>query len=497
MHRMATERDRGPGRAGYGMRHRGLAVLLALLSLGASAPRVDDEAATASVSGRVLDRDGEPVVGVVVDARPSRDGWRDRRVTRTDLAGTYRLTDLPPGTWWIGCRRGDDHDRERRLRLSAGESEELVFEVRRDRDTARVHGLVLRHDGLPAAGASVTVTRLEPGRRFSGRSVVTDETGLFVEEGFAPGTYRISTHGADAVELDVSAGDDRRVDFTHASPVTVIEGRTLDETGAPVSCRVTATTEDADPRPARLSPFSSMLHPGDRFRFEPDLEGDAPRALMFSALSEDRSRSGEVLIVVTPGEHVTRDILVTPVATSLTGRLVTATTGSPVPGLRVRLYGVSGAAVATDDDGRFAFPALSPGVVRLRLEDPPHEEYVDVSVRPVGATHVEFAVDWCFTLEGHVELPDGWPEGVGAAVTALARDRRPPSARTSFPGVVDGDRFRFPALPAGRYHVVASAWSRGRRRLVDAPRRVIDRAPTVNLEADTELDRVVAPTVVP
>ena len=142
-----------------------------------------------AITGRIVDRTGEPVMGVRVQALRRRmvDGLRGLQATgaadTTDDQGSYRVYGLPPGEYYVAAtpRRAEETagrpvagtilgrgttpiyypgtaNRDEAQRITVDVSGEAradlqLSEVR----TSRVSGIVLQANGTPAAGAMLTL----------------------------------------------------------------------------------------------------------------------------------------------------------------------------------------------------------------------------------------------------------------------------------------------------------------------------------------------------
>jgi protocatechuate 3,4-dioxygenase beta subunit len=158
--------------------------------------------AAAVVTGRVVDRDGVTVRGACVAAVDDAGATIGR--TRTDSAGHYELTALPPGEYEVEAR-----DCTTPAVLTAATASVLA-----QRGAAAtvdltmglggaIEGLVTaEHTGAPVAGACVTLWTAETivgaglyrGHVITGLdplAATTPERGTFVFDGVAPGSYRV------------------------------------------------------------------------------------------------------------------------------------------------------------------------------------------------------------------------------------------------------------------------------------------------------------------
>ena len=184
-----------------------------------------------AITGRIVDRTGEPVMGARVQALRRRmvDGQRGLQAAgvadTTDDTGSYRVHGLPPGEYYVTAtpRRIEDRtgrpvlevplargtpiyypgtaNRDEALRVSVDVSGEaradmLLSDVR----TSRVSGIVLTAGGAPAAGAMVSLMSrdLGFGSGDSGDALIplniqddADDQGHFQLEGVPPGSFTL------------------------------------------------------------------------------------------------------------------------------------------------------------------------------------------------------------------------------------------------------------------------------------------------------------------
>ena len=184
-----------------------------------------------AITGRIVDRTGEPVMGVRVQALRRRmvEGVRGLQATgaadTTDDQGSYRVYGLPPGEYYVAAtpRRVEDvtgrpaagallgrgtpiyypgtANRDEAQRIAVDVSGEAradlqLTEVR----TSRVSGIVLSSNGTPAAGAMVSL--LSRDLSIGATDVVdgllplqlqddADANGRFELEGVPPGSFTL------------------------------------------------------------------------------------------------------------------------------------------------------------------------------------------------------------------------------------------------------------------------------------------------------------------
>ncbi|MCP4658702.1 MAG: hypothetical protein GY856_25100, partial [bacterium] len=163
----------------------------------------------ATLEGRILITDGEPVEGarVMVD-RPSG---------MTDAEGFYRVEGIPPGMQTVDVRHPELNRVVRELEIEPGENTlDLTME-----SGYPVSGLVRSEDGTLLDEVDV---ELQGGKHYRTYSVVTDETGSFrfprvacgsyliraLKKGFAtteiPDAVRVSDAAVEHLEVPLRAG---------------------------------------------------------------------------------------------------------------------------------------------------------------------------------------------------------------------------------------------------------------------------------------------------
>jgi protocatechuate 3,4-dioxygenase beta subunit len=161
-----------------------------------------------TLTGRVLlDRNPLPGVHVVlIGDNPEMPGGGLRETAHD---GTFRLERVPPGTYMLQVT----------IALSMAHAEKL--EISGDRDlvieivTGAVEGRLISPEGLPVAGAAVSLVGEELGRPFMGQSVSSDDQGVFALPRVPAGTYKL------AVRADGFAPAESRVVVTPGGTVHV------------------------------------------------------------------------------------------------------------------------------------------------------------------------------------------------------------------------------------------------------------------------------------
>lgn len=282
-------------------------------------------------AGRVLaDEDGRPVAGATVVALPPR-GTRPFTTT-TDAAGRYRLPDgdatsvtvTAPG---FAPARAPATD-------PPGDLADVLL-VR----LGRVHGVVVRPDGAPVAGATVHLaespgdrrTTSGPDGRFRFDDVARGPRGVWVaDRSWASRDAGTGPYGWDPFEVDVPAGGAAEPVSLVVVPAARLGGRVVDAVGAPAQATRVVAVSDGHPR----VPVTGRSRPSDgRFELDGLVPGVGYRVRAWAleappALEVMASRTAEDVVLRGDGR---RDGLV-----GL--RVVDARSGAPVVGARLRAW---------------------------------------------------------------------------------------------------------------------------------------------------------------
>jgi hypothetical protein len=183
----------------------------------------------ASLAGRILDEDGAPLAGALVEALVPRFEKAQRALVpaasaRTDDRGEFRLTGLAPGRYYVSARDpafsnitnesgavkygptffpGVSSVSEARALVvgDTGESSHVEFRLKRV-PPARVSGRIYALDGRPLLSGAVILSPADN----DGVPVVAPEDvriapdGAFSFGGVPPGHYRISARGETSVK---------------------------------------------------------------------------------------------------------------------------------------------------------------------------------------------------------------------------------------------------------------------------------------------------------
>jgi RNA polymerase sigma-70 factor (ECF subfamily) len=308
--------------------------------------------------------------------------------------------------------------------------------VDRERD---LHGVVVRRDGAPVAGAQLTAwrRRWESGGLFTLRD---EKEQAAATRSSVDGSFALRLTPGDVVDLEVraaglasvtlarrNAGELARVVLSAGVDLVVT---VVDEAGRPVAeCpvrvfRMGRGSGREDVREEAVSDASGVVH----FR---GLQGGL--SLTLEAKHRELGSPGWVNVDL-PDEGTLSRTLTLPTGRTVRGRVVDAATRQPVAGATVGANWTATHAVAADADGNYVYRGWSAKGTSVLTATAPG--YVRV-LRQVGdLEQVDFELLRGARLTGRVVTPDGAPV-VGAIVSGNARPQDPSDNRVgAFPGSV-------------------------------------------------------------
>jgi hypothetical protein len=419
------------------------------------------------ISGRVLDRSGQPVPDIIVRAHkhvaePGDGDLRPRTMDpsgKSDEEGRYTVEGLEAADYILSTEPLEGQPTVQKVFRAGSRSADLILGATR---TLVLHGKTSARGGEPLGGV-----RIQPLGRASRQA-----------ESAPDGSYELEAEIAEdqSVLLLIASREGWRELRTNVHLAEVGEAErwevslVLDPLGARGSIRGRLHTADGAP----LAGETIHVHAasvGARQHSTSDAEGRFELAGLEVAGDyrlwvypksgyEDHVRSPLVL-----GEDgMELDIELLPLATApLRGRMVDAA-GQPVAGMTLWVRSLKSLASATavrgGSDGRFAVDAVPAGELLFETRSLPRLAIRGVRHGPeTAAEDVELVVDWGrLELAGQVVDPGGNP-AAGASVTLHwtggAESAQSSSYRTA---VTDAEgRFAFTELGPGEHRLQVNA----------------------------------------
>ncbi len=404
------------------------------------------------VAGRVLDPQGRPVAGALVqlmvesESNPFVRGVMNTAQASTDGDGRYRLQGLPPGRQSIEAR----HEAYRRvvadLEVRTGTNAldlhlETGFEIR---------GRAVDAFGTPLSGVGV---RSFPTGGGDFRETVSDRAGSFVLSGLPEGMFRLSA------ELEGYTSDERytQVQLVGAS-VDGVE-LVLRQGGAIVG--TISGLEFFELSQLRVNARRARSNGGDgtvNHQGDYRIDSLAPGTWTVVASLDGQGRTVQGDIELPEGATEVRlDLEFTP-GFEVTGMVVQG--GQPVTDARVNFVPSGegaeeriGASVSTDYQGRFRLEVSAPGTYTASIHhfDSGIQHNEDVEVSHGSDLTIELPTN---LLAGQVRDASSREPLADARVELQSEgERRLPGGRVT----TDGEgRFRFEGVAAGDWTVRAS-----------------------------------------
>ena len=175
-------------------------------------PKTSEEVSTGSISGKVVNENGQPLVGAFLSVRVV-NSYATGRSTTSDVEGNFRISGLDPGLYTVFAN------------APAYTSDPAPSTFYRLGDTVRLEmvrggvitGVVTNSLGEPVIGVRVRAVRIRDAKGqaqklpgFAVNERATDDRGMYRIYGLTPGTYLISagggggfTSGFNPYDLDV------------------------------------------------------------------------------------------------------------------------------------------------------------------------------------------------------------------------------------------------------------------------------------------------------
>jgi large repetitive protein len=375
------------------------------------------------ISGMVTNSDSEPIEDVhVVGSSFSKGGAGIGRGCRTDTEGRYTLRNLAPGSWNIKLEKegyGSVKTTGFVIETEDLENVNLVMDK-----ACTISGKILLGDGKPLQHMSVLFIMESPSY-YWGHQAKTDADGTFVIKGLKKGVYNIIFEIRHAPG-SVLSRDVRKVVSNVATGTTdlvfqlggfgSISGHVQDEASSePVmefSVNVYGWDEDKHIYPVFMKIVTTSFSaedgsfiieelPANKYRLEINAEGYAIKNV-YDIEVEEGITTEEIVISLDGGGKVI-------------GRVIEGAGGKPLPDVELTLnaydfthFGTK--IIATDEEGRFVFESVSPGVYRIlsQYENFAAKLIMDIEVSAGKSTDVgDIVFSSGATVEGRVTDNDG------------------------------------------------------------------------------------------
>ncbi|MGH9836894.1 MAG: carboxypeptidase-like regulatory domain-containing protein [Blastocatellia bacterium] len=170
---------------------------------------------TGILKGKVKELNGKALEGVIIRATNAKDS-EDKHETKSDGKGEFEFIALPPGQYSLSFeKQGYKSFTTRKLEITPDETTKLsrVIELPREGDPyAVIRGAVFHGLGYTLPNATVTIERIDGGRKFK-QETVSQDGGEFafrlraekakyrltaVARGFQPASVEIEIEGDEA-----------------------------------------------------------------------------------------------------------------------------------------------------------------------------------------------------------------------------------------------------------------------------------------------------------
>jgi hypothetical protein len=410
--------------------------------------------APASLQGRVLDADGQPVAGAELEFRaaaPPPSGAvlaAPPQRARSARDGSFTVQDLRPGRIEFGARAKGHGSQRGVFEVAAGAMEPVEIRLP---PACEVHGRVEDEQGTPVANARVWSGSIDD---FEGAFVVTGAEGTFELRGLPPGPIALTARdGAarstnllarrDQVQLELQPGRTEHWVATLRVPTdeAVLRGQVVDTDGVRLpSWRVQVRSPDGGAAVRTDSGgFFHVRRPG-------------PGPLSVSVYAPDATPPAAFAKAVLPAVDADREPLRIVVDRrqawgAISGRVQTAT-GQPLPATLLVLHHERQevARFQAAEDGTIRLDAVPPGSIDLHVEFAGHARAsrLGVGVQPNVVADVGLVqLDASAALYGEVRGPDGKaPEQLQVLLLTTGGN---------VAGEYSAGTYRFASAPPGRH----------------------------------------------
>jgi carboxypeptidase family protein len=195
------------------------AQLLAVFLLAPAGGRSQTQ--TGALKGKVKARDGKALEGVVVRATNAVDK-EDKLETKSDDKGDFEFAALPAGRYSLSFEmQGYKAFITRELEVAAGETIKLskVVELAREGPPySLIRGAVLHGPGYTLRNATVTIERIDGGKKFKQETISQDGGEFAFRLKAEKAKYRLTASArgfeSTSVEVEIESDEARNVALT-------------------------------------------------------------------------------------------------------------------------------------------------------------------------------------------------------------------------------------------------------------------------------------------
>jgi uncharacterized membrane protein len=176
---------------------------------------------TGALAGRVKERDGKALEGVVIRAT-SVQNKEDKRETKSDDKGAFEFTALPAGRYSLSFeKQGYKTFITRELEVAAGETIRLrsVVELAREGPPyAVIRGAIFRDPGYTLPNATVTIERIDGVKKFKQETTSHDGGEFAFRLKAEKAKYRVTAtakgYQPASIEVEIDGDEARNVGLT-------------------------------------------------------------------------------------------------------------------------------------------------------------------------------------------------------------------------------------------------------------------------------------------
>jgi uncharacterized membrane protein len=178
-------------------------------------------AQTGMLKGKVKELNGKALEGVAIRATNAKDS-EDTHETKSDGKGDFEFTALPAGQYSLSFeKQGYKSFTTRKLEIAPGETIKLsrVIELPREGDPyAVIRGAVFHGSGYTLPNATVTIERIDGGRKFKQETISRDGGEFAFRLRAEKAKYRLTAAARGfqpaSMEIEIEGDEARNVALT-------------------------------------------------------------------------------------------------------------------------------------------------------------------------------------------------------------------------------------------------------------------------------------------